>query len=117
MIIGFSCREGSDWAFRKDCGKEIMKFLGNKVFRFLSSFLFAFDILQILRFRHFILYPLFSNVCRLFFKSNSLDNKWIELSFNPFISKFMFVPQFSLYKGYYEFIIEIVEIFFNLSLY
>src|SRR6266498_3711148 len=65
MIIGFSCREGSDWAFRKDCGKEIMKFLRNKVFWFLSSFLFAFDVLQILRFRHFVLYPLFSNIRRL----------------------------------------------------
>src|SRR6266508_1659585 len=63
MIIGFSCREGSDRVFRKDCRKEIMKFLGNKVFRFLSSFLFVFDILQILRFCHFILYPLFSNIC------------------------------------------------------
>src|SRR6266540_7147556 len=59
MIIGLSCREGSDWVFRKDCGKEIMKFLGNKVFRFLSSFLFTFDVLQILRFRHFVLYPSF----------------------------------------------------------
>src|SRR6266540_1097049 len=62
MIIGFSHREGSDRAFRKDCRKEIMKFLGNKVFRFLSSFLFVFDILQLLRFCNFILYPLFSNI-------------------------------------------------------
>src|SRR6266496_2573286 len=69
MIIRFPCREGSDRAFRKDHRKEIMKFLRNKVFRFLSSFLFAFDILQILRFRHFVLYPLFSNIRRLFFKS------------------------------------------------
>src|SRR6266508_6016271 len=61
MIIGFSCREGSDGVFRKDRRKEIMKFLGNKVFQFLSSFLFTFDILQIFRFRHFILYPLFHN--------------------------------------------------------
>src|SRR6266496_3548000 len=78
MIIGFSRREGSDRAFRKDRRKKIMKFLGNKVFWFLSSFLFVFDILQILRFRHFILYPLFRNVCRLFFKSNRLDNKQIK---------------------------------------
>src|SRR6266545_2469133 len=63
VIIGFSCREGSDWAFRKDCREKITKFLRNKVFRFLSFFLFAFDILQILRFRHFVLYPLFSNIC------------------------------------------------------
>src|SRR6266508_1827308 len=62
MIIRFSCREGSDRAFRKDYRKEIMKFLRNKVFRFLSSFLFAFDVLQILRFYHFIWYPLFSNI-------------------------------------------------------
>src|SRR6266508_5220178 len=62
MIIGFSCREGSDWAFRKDCGKEVMKFLRNKVFRLLSSFLFTFDVLQILRFCLFILYSLFSNI-------------------------------------------------------
>src|SRR6266542_458797 len=90
MIIGLSCREGSDWAFRKDCGKEIMKFLGNKVFRFLSSFLFAFDVLQILRFRHFI--------------------------FNPFVGKFMFVSWFSLCKGDNEFIVEVVKIFFDLTL-
>src|SRR6266545_6793790 len=63
MIIRFSCREGSDWAFRKDRRKKIMKFLRNKVFRFLSSFLFAFNILQILQFCHFILYPLFHNIC------------------------------------------------------
>src|SRR6266508_2896218 len=63
MIIGFSCREGSDRAFRKDCREKIMKFLRHKVFQFLSSFLFTFDILQILRFCHFILYPLFSNIC------------------------------------------------------
>src|SRR6266498_493308 len=105
LIIRFSCREGSDRAFRKDCGKEIMKFLGNKVFRFLSSFLFAFDVLQILRFRHFVLYPLFSNIRRLFFESNGLDNKRIELFFNPFIGKFMFVSWFSLYKGDNEFIV------------
>src|SRR6266545_1247042 len=117
MIVGFPYREGSDRAFRKDCRDKIMKFLGDKVFNFHSSFLFAFDILQILRFRHFILYPLFSNVCRLFFKSNSLDNKWIELSFNPFISKFMFVSWFSLYKGDNEFVIKVVKIFFNLTLY
>src|SRR6266545_3965274 len=33
MIIGFSCREGSDWAFRKDHREKVMKFLRNKVFR------------------------------------------------------------------------------------
>src|SRR6266545_816946 len=37
MIIGFSCREGSDRAFRKDCGKEIVKFLRNKVFPLFCS--------------------------------------------------------------------------------
>src|SRR6266545_4760707 len=116
MIIGFSCREGSDRAFRKDCRKEIMKFLRNKVFRFLSSFLFAFDILQILRFRHFVLYPLFSNIRRLFFKCNGLDNKRIELSFNPVVGKFMFVSWFSLCKGDNEFFVKIVEIFFDLTL-
>src|SRR6266511_6270341 len=57
-----SCREGSDGAFRKDCRKKIMKFLRNKVFQFLSSLLFTFDVFQILRFCHFILYPLFSNI-------------------------------------------------------
>src|SRR6266545_2841504 len=116
MIIRFSCREGSNRAFRKDCGKEIMKFLRNKVFWFLSSFLFTFDILQILRFHHFILYPLFSNIRRLFFKSNGLDSKRIELSFNPFVGKFMFVSWFSLYKGDNKFIVKVVKIFFNLML-
>src|SRR6266508_3622702 len=116
MIIGFSRREGSDRAFRKDCRKEIMKFLRNKVFQFLSSFLFTFDVLQVLRFRHFILYPLFSNVCCFFFKSNGLDNERIELSFNPFVGKFMFVSWFSLYKGDNEFIVEVVKIFFDLTL-
>src|SRR6266540_4649632 len=116
MIIGFSCREGSDGAFRKDHRKKIMKFLRDKVFRFLSSFLFAFDILQVLRFHHFVLYPLFSNVRRLFFKSNGLDNKWIKLSFNPFVSKFIFVSWFSLYKGDNEFIVKVVKIFFYLTL-
>src|SRR6266540_5477199 len=116
MIIGFSCREGSDRAFRKDHRKKIMKFLRNKVFWFLSSFLFTFDILQILRFCHFILYPLFSNVCQLFFKSNGLDNKWIELPFNPFVGKFMFISWFSLYKGDNEFIVKVVKIFFDLTL-
>src|SRR6266496_6755871 len=82
MIIGFSHREGSNRAFRKDHRKEIMKFLRHKVFQFLSSFLFTFDVLQVLRFHHFILYPLFSNIHWLFFKSNGLDNKQIELSFN-----------------------------------
>src|SRR6266545_3393122 len=62
MIIGLFCREGSNRAFRKDRRKEIMKFLRNKVFQFLSSFLFAFDILQVLQFRHFILYPLLGNI-------------------------------------------------------
>src|SRR6266511_1743808 len=116
MIIGLSCREGSDRAFRKDCGKKIMKFLGNKVFRFLSSFLFVFDVLQILRFRHFVLYPLFSNIRRLFFESNGLDNKRIELPFNPFVGKFMFVSWFSLCKGNNEFIVKVVKIFFDLTL-
>src|SRR6266545_7105266 len=116
MIVGFSCREGSDRAFRKDCGKEVMEFLRNKVFRLLSSFLFAFDVLQVLRFRHFVLYPLFSNIRRLFFKSNRLDNKRIELSFNPFVGKFMFVSWFSLCKGNNEFIVEVVKIFFDLTL-
>src|SRR6266511_3886849 len=86
MIIRFSCREGSDRAFRKDCREKIMKFLRNKVFSFLSSFLFAFDIFQVLQFCHFILYPLFSNISCFVFKSNGLDNKGIELLFNPFIS-------------------------------
>src|SRR6266545_554 len=116
MIIGFSCREGSDRAFRKDHRKKVMKFLRNKVFQFLSSFLFTFDVLQVLRFRHFILYPLFSNVCCFFFKSNGLDNERIELSFNPFVGKFMFVSWFSLYKGDNEFIVEVVKIFFDLAL-
>src|SRR6266496_6755792 len=58
MIIGFSCREGSDRAFRKDCRQKIMKFFGNKIFSFLSSHLFTFDILQILSFCHFVLYLL-----------------------------------------------------------
>src|SRR6266498_473926 len=116
MIIGFSCRESSDRTFRKDRRKKIMKFLRNKVFWFLSSFLFTFDILQILRFRHFILYPLLSNICRLFFKSSELDNKWIKLSFNPFVGKFMFVSWFSLYKGDNEFIVQVIKIFFNLTL-
>src|SRR6266498_4886331 len=116
MIIGFSCRESSDRAFRKDRRKEIMKFLRYKVFRFLSSFLFTFNILQIWRFRHFILYPLFSSIHLLFFKSNRLDNKQIELSFNPFVSKFMFVSWFSLYKGDNEFIIKVIKIFFDLTL-
>src|SRR6266498_1318008 len=62
MIIGFSCREGSDRAFRKDRRKKIMKFLRNKIFQFLSSFLFAFDVLQVLQFCHFILYTLFSKI-------------------------------------------------------
>src|SRR6266542_4140137 len=117
MIIGLSCREGSDGVFRKDHREKVMKFLWNKVFRFLFSFLFAFDVLQVLRFRHFILYPLFSNICQLFFKGNGLDNKWIELSFNPFVGKFMFISWFFLYKGDNEFIVKVIKIFFNLTLY
>src|SRR6266540_3251370 len=104
MIIRFPCREGSDRAFRKDGGEKIMKFLGDKVFSFLSSFLFAFNVLQILRFCQFILYPLFSNIRCFIFKSNGLDNKGIELLFDPFISKFRFVSWFSLYKGDNKFI-------------
>src|SRR6266545_6905383 len=92
MIIGFSCREGSNRAFRKDRRKKIMKFLENKVFRLLSSFLFMFDILQILQFHHFILYPLFSNIRCFVFKSNRLDNKRIELSFNPFVGNSYLFP-------------------------
>src|SRR6266545_1360960 len=110
MIIGFPCREGSDRAFRKDCGEKVMKLFGNKVFSFLSSFLFTFDILQILRFHHFILYPLFSNIRHFVFKSNRLDNKKIELLFDPFVSKFIFVSWFSLYKRDNEFIVKVVKI-------
>src|SRR6266545_7286246 len=116
MIIRFPCREGSDRAFRKDGGEKIMKFLGDKVFSFLSSFLFTFDVLQILQFCYFILYPLFSNIHCFIFKSNELDNKWIELSFNPFVGKFMFVSWLSLYKGDNEFVVKVVKIFFNLTL-
>src|SRR6266511_4403678 len=65
MIIRFPCREGSDRSFRKYGREKVVKFLGNKVFSFLSSFLFLFNILQVLRFRYFVLYPLFSNICRL----------------------------------------------------
>src|SRR6266498_1190716 len=117
MIIGFPCREGSDRVFRKDCREEVMKFFRNKIFSFLSSFLFMFDVLQILSFCHFILYPLFNNICCFIFKSNRLDNKWIELLFDPFIGKFMFISWFSLYKGDNEFIVKIVKIFFDLTLY
>src|SRR6266511_2286688 len=105
MIIGFPCREGSDRVFRKDCREGVMKCFRNKIFSFLSSFLFMFDVLQILSFCYFI------------FKSNRLDNKWIELLFDPFIGKFMFISWFSLYKGDNEFIVKIVKIFFNLTLY
>src|SRR6266511_3390114 len=114
MIIGFSCREGSDGAFRKDHREKVMKFLRDKVFSFHSSFLFTFNVLQILRFHHFVLYPLFSNIHCFFFKSNRLDNKWIELSFNPFVGKFMFVSWFSLYKGDNEFIVLVIKIFLYL---
>src|SRR6266540_737300 len=107
MIIGFSCREGSDGAFREDCREKVMKFFGDKIFSFLSSFLFTFDILQILRFHHFILYPLFGNICCFIFKSNRLNNKWIKLSFNPFIGKFMFISWLFLYKGDNEFIVKV----------
>src|SRR6266511_3481330 len=105
MIIGFSCREGSNRVFRKDCREEVMKFFGDKIFSFLSSFLFAFDILQVLSFCHFV------------FKSNGLDDKRIKLSFDPFVSKFMFISWFSLYKGDNKFIVKVIKIFFNLTLY
>src|SRR6266498_5134533 len=116
MIIGFSCRESSDRAFRKDHREKVMKFFGDKIFSFLSSFLFVFDILQVLQFHHVVLYPLFSNIHRLFFKSNGLNNKGIELSFDPFVGKFMFISWFSLYKGDNEFIVKVIKIFFNLTL-
>src|SRR6266542_3486186 len=40
----------------------------------------------------------------------------IELSFNPFVGKFMFISWSSLCKGDNEFIVEVVKIFFDLTL-